>query len=153
MKPKIFVLGCTNSGKSSFLNKMISYMTKNKDKKELGKRGKLLYDRETDDHEFGLLRNNRLMQELLTVSPVPGTTMDFIQVDDLKVGLKVYDTPGIPNPHQVISYIEDYQDAIQTLNNQKIISYSFSVKSGYCLWLGALARLDFLSGTRKNFTI
>ena len=152
MKPKIFVLGCTNSGKSSFLNQVISYTTKNKDKRSKGKKGKTLYDRETGDHEHGLMRNNKLMQELLTASPVPGTTMDFIEVQDIKFGLKIFDTPGIPNPAQVISHIEDYQDVVQTLNNQKILSHSFNIKSGYTIWLGALARVDFLNGERKNFS-
>ncbi|CAI2386276.1 unnamed protein product [Moneuplotes crassus] len=151
-KPKIYVMGCTNSGKSSFLNQLISYTTKNKEKRSKGKRGKTLYDREKQFKERGMNKDNRLMQDLLTVSPIPGTTMDFIEVADLKYGLKIYDTPGVPNPGQVISRIEDYQDAIQALNNQKIMSLSYEVKSGYSVWLGALARIDFLSGERKNFT-
>lgn len=48
----------------------------------------------------GLLKNhpktNTIIKQLLTVSPLPGTTMDFIQVEDLHVGFKVFDTPGIP---------------------------------------------------------
>ena len=132
---------------------MISYTTKNKEKRARGKKGSTIYDREAQFFENRMMKNHRLMQELLTVSPIPGTTMDFIEVKDLKIGLKIFDTPGVPNPAQVTSRIEDYQDAIQTLNNQKIISHSYNIKSGYWIWLGALARLDFLSGERKDFTI
>jgi len=50
----------------------------------------------------GLLKNepktSTVIQELLTVSPLPGTTMDFIKVEDVHMGIKVYDTPGIPQP-------------------------------------------------------
>jgi hypothetical protein len=34
---------------------------------------------------------------ILTESPAPGTTLDFISVDDLKLGYKFLDTPGVPN--------------------------------------------------------
>ena len=39
-----------------------------------------------------------------------------------------------------------------TLPNKRISSYSVNVKSSYTLWVGALARIDFLSGTDKYFT-
>ena len=93
-----------------------------------------------------------MMTDLLTASPLPGTTMDFIEVKDLKYGLKIYDTPGIPNKSQTLSYIDDYQDLVQSINNKKIKPVSLNVKSGYSIWLGALARLDFLNGERKQFT-
>jgi hypothetical protein len=32
-------------------------------------------------------------------------------------------------------------------------TYPFNVKQGYSLWLGALARLDFLSGDDKYLTV
>lgn len=36
--------------------------------------------------------------------------------------------------------------------NKQIASYPINVKSGYSIWLGALARIDFLSGEDKFFT-
>jgi 30S ribosome assembly GTPase len=138
MKPKIFVMGCTNVGKSSFLNKLISFSTKNKAVKQKGLSGKTIYNRESDEHEPGLMKGSKLISELLTVSPIPGTTMDFIEVKSLKYGLKIYDTPGIPNAAQVVSQINDYRDALQTFNNQKIKPVSLSIKSGYSIWIGAL---------------
>jgi 30S ribosome assembly GTPase len=152
MKPKIFVMGCTNVGKSSFLNKLISFSTKNKAVKQKGLSGKTIYNRESDEHEPGLMKGSKLISELLTVSPIPGTTMDFIEVKSLKYGLKIYDTPGIPNAAQVVSQINDYRDALQTFNNQKIKPVSLSIKSGYSIWIGALWRFDFLNGDRSNFS-
>ena len=152
MKPKIFVLGWTNSGKSSFLNQLIYNTTLNKDKREKGKRGVALYDRESEDHEKTLFKENRLLQEMLTASPLPGTTMDFIEVKDVKFGLKIFDTPGVPNKTQVSSHVDNYEDTVQTLWIKKINSISLNIKSGYSIWIGALARLDFLNGERKDFT-
>ena len=37
IKPRIFVIGCTNTGKSSLLNKLITKTTLNKSKREKGK--------------------------------------------------------------------------------------------------------------------
>lgn len=34
---------------------------------------------------------------LLTEAPAPGTTLDFVSIDDLRLGFKILDTPGIPN--------------------------------------------------------
>jgi 30S ribosome assembly GTPase len=38
------------------------------------------------------------------------------------------------------------------LPNKQISSFSMNVKQAYTVWLGALARLDFLSGDDKFFT-
>ena len=152
MKPKIYVLGWTNSGKSSFLNQLIYNTTLNKDKREKGKKNITLYDRESEDHERTLFKDHRLIQEMLTSSPLPGTTMDFIEVKDIKFGLNIYDTPGVPNSAQVSSHVHHYEDTVQTLCIKKINSVWLNIKSGYSIWLGALARLDFLNGDRKDFS-
>jgi hypothetical protein len=36
--------------------------------------------------------------------------------------------------------------------NKQITSYSVNVKQGYSVWLGALARVDMMSGDDKEFT-
>lgn len=61
----------------------------------------------------GLLKHEpkttTVIQELLTVSPLPGTTMDFIQVEDVHLmGVRVFDTPGVPQAKQVSSHIDDF---------------------------------------------
>ncbi len=61
--PKIYVVGCTNSGKSSFINAMIYKLNKFKNPAKIHYRSK--YD-------------------VLTESPLPGTTMDFINVESVR---------------------------------------------------------------------
>jgi ribosome biogenesis GTPase A len=86
--PKIYVIGSTNVGKSTFINAMIYRTNRYKDP------NKMLY---------------RTKFDILTESPMPGTTLDFVHVEALKVGFKVFDTPGIPNTQSsVAARIADY---------------------------------------------
>lgn len=89
---------------------------------------------------------------LLTEAAAPGTTLDMVSVDDLRLGFKFLDTPGIPNLTQVSSKIQDYHDLMTLMPNKQIQSFPMNVKQSYSIWLGALARLDFLSGEDKFFT-
>lgn len=129
--PKIYVIGSTNSGKSSFINSLIYKSNKYKEPNKVHYRSKYA---------------------TLTESPAPGTTLDFISVEEARLGYKILDTPGIPNMDQVSSRIEGYQDLISILPNKQIAALPMNVKSSYSIWLGALARVDFLSGDDKYFT-
>ena len=95
----------------------------------------------------------KLMTDLLTASLLPDTTMDFIKIKDLKHGIKIYDTSGILKKPQALFYIDDYQDLVQSINNKKITPVSLNINSGYSIWHGALARLDFLNGERKRLIL
>ena len=66
-KPKIYVLGATNSGKSSFLNSLLFKSKKYMKKKPTApKKGKLMY---------------RQKYDVLTESEAPGTTLEMITVE------------------------------------------------------------------------
>ena len=95
--PKVYVLGSTNSGKSSFINAMIYKANKYKDSNKIHYRSKF---------------------DVLTESALPGTTLEMITVEDIKVGFRIIDTPGIPNLEQVSSRITDYQDLMTVLPNK-----------------------------------
>ena len=71
-KPKVYVVGTTNSGKSSLINAMVEKQHKYK-------------------------KSDKRDPPVLTESALPGTTQEMITVEALNIGLRVIDTPGIPN--------------------------------------------------------
>mmetsp|Transcript_15942 Transcript_15942/g.24658 ORF Transcript_15942/g.24658 Transcript_15942/m.24658 type:complete len:199 (-) Transcript_15942:512-1108(-) len=99
-KPKIYVMGATNSGKSSFLNSLLF--------KQQRKRNKKNQKRAVHKEKYNIL----------TTSSAPGTTLDLVTIEEFKLGFRVIDTPGIPNLHQCSSFIKDYDDML-TVMSQK----------------------------------
>lgn len=88
----------------------------------------------------------------LTSSPLPGTTIGITKVESMRMGIKLFDTPGIPNKNSISFYMNNYIDIISTTINQKIIPFTSSVKQGYSIWIGAIARIDFMNGEDKYFS-
>jgi ribosome biogenesis GTPase A len=70
------VVGATNSGKSTFINSLIYKSNKYKEPNKTHYRSKYAS---------------------LTESAAPGTTLEFISVEEVRLGYKIIDTPGIPN--------------------------------------------------------
>ena len=131
--PKVYVMGSTNSGKSALINAMIYAQNKNKGISRMTKK-------------------KRGEQILLTEAALPGTTQEMITVEQLNVGFRVIDTPGIPSMDTVTSRVDSFKDLAKLLPSKEMTSMSLNVKPGYTLWLGALARLDLVSGDDKYLT-
>ncbi len=114
----VFVVGSTNVGKSTFINRIIKQATG--------------------------------QDNIITTSHFPGTTLDMIEIplDDER---SMYDTPGIINHHQLAHYLHT-ADLKMIMPKKEIKPRVFQLNPEQTLFIGGLARFDFIQGDRSSFT-
>lgn len=115
----VYVVGCTNVGKSTFINRIIKQATGE--------------------------------GEIITTSHFPGTTLDMIEIP-LDDGSALYDTPGIINHHQMAHFL-DPSELKYIMPKKEIKPKVYQQNAGQTLFVGALARFDFIKGDRSAFTV
>ena len=115
----VYVVGCTNVGKSTFINRIIKQATGE--------------------------------GEIITTSHFPGTTLDMIEIP-LDDGSSLYDTPGIINHHQMAHFL-DASELKYIMPKKEIKPKVYQQNAGQTLFIGALARFDFIQGERSAFTV
>lgn len=113
----VYVVGTTNVGKSTFINRVI--------KQALG------------------------VQDIITTSYFPGTTLGFIEIP-LDDDTYLIDTPGIVNKDQIVHYVSK-QDLKRIIPQKEIKPRVYQLNSGQTLFVGGLARLDFIKGEKHSF--
>jgi len=84
----------------------------------------------------------------ITTSNYPGTTLDTIEIPLEDAYL--IDTPGIVEPSQMIHYV-DIKDYKYLTNNKEIKAINFQLNEDQSVYIGGLARFDFLSGEKTGF--
>lgn len=93
-------------------------------------------------------------REALTVSYAPNTTLSFIGFP-MNDGTTIYDTPGVLNRHQYLRYLT--KKSLKLVVPQKEIkAIVYQLECDQTLFIGGLARFDFLSGAnggRNNVTL
>lgn len=110
----VYVVGVTNVGKSTLINRIINQKTGVKD--------------------------------LITTSHFPGTTLDRIEIP-FGDGKYMIDTPGIIHRGQMAHYLSG--KALDIVSPKKTIRPKvYQLQDGQTLFLGALARFDFISGPK-----
>lgn len=113
----VYVVGSTNVGKSTFINKLIGDSTG--------------------------------VQEAITTSYFPGTTLGFIEIP-LDGDSSLYDTPGVINRQQIAHYLSD-NDLKLVTPSKEIKPRVYQLNDQQTLYIGGLARLDFEAGNRQSF--
>ncbi|KRN29734.1 GTPase YqeH [Lactobacillus selangorensis] len=113
----VYVVGTTNVGKSTLINRIISDQTG--------------------------------MQDLITTSRFPGTTLDRIEIP-LDDGHQIVDTPGIVHREQMAHYLSA-KDLKLVTPTKPIKPKVYQLNEGQTLFLAGLARFDYLSGGRHGF--
>ncbi|MFS0786244.1 ribosome biogenesis GTPase YqeH [Shouchella sp. 1P09AA] len=98
-----------------------------------------------------LKRHGHESDPFITTSHFPGTTLNMIQIpfDEHRA---LYDTPGIINRHQLSHYLSP-KSLKQITPTKEIKPMVFQLNPGQTLFIGALARLDFIKGERTSFVV
>jgi len=119
----VYVVGCTNVGKSTLINRLISINTK------------------------GPRKNS-----MITTSIVPGTTLNLISFPlggkkALRAGTRafLYDTPGVINKHQMANLLS-VEELRVTLPKRRIKPVTYRLVPGKSIFFGGLGRLDYIDG-------
>lgn len=88
-------------------------------------------------------------KNIITTSNIPGTTLNFIEInlDDFKL----IDTPGIFNENDIINHL-DLESINKIMPKKEIKPINLQLNSSQTVFISGLARFDFLSGDPTNFT-
>ncbi|MGX7174089.1 ribosome biogenesis GTPase YqeH [Enterococcus ratti] len=96
-----------------------------------------------------IIKNTVGIKEVITTSQFPGTTLDKIEIP-LEDGHYLIDTPGIIHRHQMAHYLGKKDLRIIT-PSKEIKPKVYQLNEGQTLFLGGLARFDFVKGHRSSF--
>ncbi|WP_127532240.1 ribosome biogenesis GTPase YqeH [Paenibacillus kobensis] len=87
----------------------------------------------------------------LTTSRYPGTTLDAVHIP-LDDGKSIIDTPGIVYSHRMTEIVP--RSVLQAILPDKPIKpLVYQLNEQQTMYVGALARFDFVSGERQSFTL
>ncbi|MGM0123863.1 ribosome biogenesis GTPase YqeH [Enterococcus sp. AZ194] len=96
-----------------------------------------------------IIKQTAGVQDLITTSQFPGTTLDKIEIP-LDDGKFLIDTPGIIHRHQMAHYLGK-KDLRIIAPTKEIKPKIYQLNAGQTLFLGGLARFDFIQGDRSSF--
>lgn len=99
---------------------------------------------------------NRLIRDLgginedvITTSPYPGTTLDVIRIP-LDDGKAIIDTPGIVRKDRLSEWV-DPKELKVVVPQATLKPKVYQLNERQTLFIGGLARFDFISGSRQSF--
>lgn len=88
-------------------------------------------------------------KNIITVSEHAGTTLDFIKIPF--ENRFIIDTPGLINDQQLTHYVTE--KTLKAITPKKEIKpVTFQLNNQQTLFIGGLARVDFISGEKTSFT-
>ncbi|MGM1020988.1 MAG: ribosome biogenesis GTPase YqeH [Bacillota bacterium] len=97
-----------------------------------------------------LIRDHSDMEQELTTSRYPGTTLDMVNIP-LDDGKHIIDTPGIVYPWR-FSEIVSRQDLGAIMPDKPLKPAAYQLDPGQTLFFGGMARFDFVEGQHQSFT-
>ncbi|EUD69330.1 hypothetical protein C922_00193 [Plasmodium inui San Antonio 1] len=119
----IYIVGCVNVGKSSFVNSFLKYINY----KHLGD----IYSRRKKGG--------------VTTSNIPYTTLNY-NTFQLKKNIKIIDTVGIPTKYQYASILYKDIDLNSICLNKRIQPFTYKLKENSSILLGSLCYINLVYG-------
>lgn len=96
------------------------------------------------------IRNYSESREELTISPLPSTTLNKIEIE-INKNLTIIDTPGLIDNNSIINYVDF--SMIKRLNPKKEIKpKTYQIKPHTSLVIDPLVRVDYTEGEKNSFT-
>ncbi|MBM7616494.1 ribosome biogenesis GTPase YqeH [Weissella uvarum] len=89
-------------------------------------------------------------QDVITTSRFPGTTLDRIEIP-LDDDSAIIDTPGIIHQDQMAHYLTA-KDLKYVSPQKELKPRTYQLNPGQTIFVGALARFDFIQGEKSGFT-
>ena len=97
-----------------------------------------------------LLRNYSTSDRELTISPLPSTTLNTVEIE-INEYLTLIDTPGLIDSGSIVNYISD--DDFKKINPKKEIKpKTFQVKKGQSIIVDKFFRIDYVEDEKNSFT-
>lgn len=97
-----------------------------------------------------LIRDYSDLDQELTVSRYPGTTLDMVHIP-LDDGASIIDTPGIVYPSRYSELVAP-EDLGLLLPDKPLKPAVYQLNEGQSIFMGGFARFDFVQGNRQSFT-
>lgn len=97
-----------------------------------------------------LIRDYSDLDQELTVSRYPGTTLDMVHIP-LDDGRSIIDTPGIMYPSRYSELVSP-NDLGVLLPDKPLKPAVYQLNEGQTLFFGSFGRFDFIQGERQSFT-
>lgn len=119
----IYVVGRTNSGKSTFVTRILDIVS-HQTKKDFSKP---------------------------TISKLPGTTLNVISFP-IQKKMFLFDTPGVHTPDHPLNILT-LKELNMAVPSKKIVPLIYFLPEGKTLFLGGLGRLDVVSGSKMYYTV
>ena len=115
----VYVVGHTNAGKSSLINKLIKNYSDN-------------------------------TQEL-TMSPLPSTTLNMVNID-INEHLTLIDTPGLIDAGSILNQLDEKM--MKKISPKKEIKpRTYQLRKGQSIVIEDLIRIDYVEGEKNSFTL
>ncbi|ETW33711.1 hypothetical protein PFTANZ_05574 [Plasmodium falciparum Tanzania (2000708)] len=125
----IYIVGCVNVGKSTFVNSFLKYI---------------------NYKHIGDIYNKR-KKGGVTTSNIPYTTLNY-NVFKLKKNINIIDTIGIPTKYQYSSILYKDIDLNGICINKKIQPFTYKLKEDSSIIIGSMCYINFIHGTFSLLT-